>query len=422
MSLRFVKSARLWHEWPMHAALNWAGLDFLAQVVTPEKVDFWEHEVLPGFVLWRILLALLLVILSLAFKNGLHALLGRILLRTVTKKAVAYEDLILEAAREPFGAFILLFGLELATQALIGGLGQFRIVNLLVTTTFEVALGVILIWTFYRFVNVASAFFENVILGHDPTLSPQLTPLFANTLRVVVIVIGFLTLLSTFHINVVSLLAGLGVGGIAVALALQDPLGNFFGSLTLIADRSFRVGDWIQMGASANRVDGIVEEIGFRSTRVRTFARTQLTIPNNMLCKGHHREFLRHAPTPRPTKNRRRPPDQPGADSRLHRRHPERPEGPGRRTPRRLLLLLSRHHAERLRDHRQLLHAPGGSQPASGHQGTDQLPAHRTGPGPSHRLPHGRERHVARFSAQLISEDSAHPVYQDAKLSSLVLS
>lgn len=70
-----------------------------------------------------------------------------------------------------------------------------------------------------------------------------------------------------------------------MALALQDPLGNFFGSITLIADRSFRVGDWIQMGASTNRVDGIVEEIGFRSTRVRTFARTRLTIPNNMLCK-----------------------------------------------------------------------------------------------------------------------------------------
>jgi len=99
------------------------------------------------------------------------------------------------------------------------------------------------------------------------------------------VVIGLLTLLSTFNVNVVSLLAGLGVGGIAVALALQDPLGNFFGSLTLITDQPFRVGDWIQMGATANRVDGIVENVGFRSTRIRTFARTQLTIPNGVLCK-----------------------------------------------------------------------------------------------------------------------------------------
>lgn len=288
----FVKQGGVWHEWGMHAAMNFFSCDFLAQIApslpsSPElkSVSFWENEVAPGFAVWRIGFALLLVVLSLLFKNALQAVLSRVLLRAVSKKTVVYEDLILEAAREPFGAFILLFGLELATQVLIGGLEQFRVVNLLVTATFEVALGVILIWTFYRLVNVAAAFFDTVVLAHDRSLSPQLTPLFSNTLRVIVLLIGFLTLLSTFHVNVVSLLAGLGVGGIAVALALQDPLGNFFGSITLIADRSFRVGDWIQMGASVNRVDGIVEQIGFRSTRIRTFARTRLTIPNNMLCK-----------------------------------------------------------------------------------------------------------------------------------------
>jgi len=273
----------------MHLATLFADLCFLAQATPPPAAStsdsFWQHEVAPGFVLWRIVTAVGIVVVSLFFKNVLQTLLSRVLLRTVTRKTVVYEDLILEAAKEPFGAFILLFGLELATQALIGGLEQFRLINVLVTSTFEIALGVILIWTFYRLVNVAAAFFDNVVLSHDSSLSPQLTPLFSNTLRVVILVIGFLTLLSTFHVNVVSLLAGLGVGGIAVALALQDPLGNFFGSLTLIADRSFRVGDWIQMGASLNRVDGIVEEIGFRSTRLRTFAHTQLTIPNNVLCK-----------------------------------------------------------------------------------------------------------------------------------------
>jgi MscS family membrane protein len=265
---------------------------FLAQTTplspspaVPASDSIWYREVAPGFVLWRTVAALLIVVISLFFKNVLQSILSRVLLRAMAKKTVVYEDLILEAAKEPFGAFILLFGLELATQALIGGLEQFRVINVLVTSTFEIALGVILIWTFYRLVNVASAFFDNVVLGHDPSLSPQLTPLFSNTLKVVILVIGSLTLLSSLHVNVVSLLAGLGVGGIAVALALQDPLGNFFGSLTLIADRSFRVGDWIQMGASANRVDGIVEEIGFRSTRMRTFAHTRLTIPNNVLCK-----------------------------------------------------------------------------------------------------------------------------------------
>jgi MscS family membrane protein len=276
----------------MNLATPPADFCFLAQIapvspslINPAPDSFWQHEVMPGFVLWRIVAALAIVIVCLFFKNVLQTVLSRVLLRAVSKKTVVYEDLILEAAKEPFGAFILLFGLQLATQVLIGGLEQFRVVNVLVTAIFEVALGLILIWTFYRLVNVATAFFDNVVLARDSSLSPQLTPLFSNTLRAIVLIIGFLTLLSSFHVNVVSLLAGLGVGGIAVALALQDPLGNFFGSLTLIADRPFRVGDWIQMGASLNRVDGIVEEIGFRSTHIRTFARTQLTIPNGLLCK-----------------------------------------------------------------------------------------------------------------------------------------
>lgn len=273
----------------MHFVWNFQFERLLAEVVSSAPASsselFWQKEILPGFLLWRVLLALLVVVLSLFFKNALQAVLARVLLRAVSKKGVIYEDLILQAAKEPFAAFILLFGFELATQILFGGQPHFQTISLIITTIYEIALGVILIWTFYRLVNVAAAFFENVVLAHDVSLRPQLTPLFANTLRVTVLIIGLLTLLSTFHVNVVSLLAGLGVGGIAVALALQDPLGNFFGSITLIADRSFRVGDWIQMGASTNRVDGIVEEIGFRSTRVRTFARTLLTIPNNTLCK-----------------------------------------------------------------------------------------------------------------------------------------
>ena len=276
----------------MHVVTNFPGCAFFAQATqasTPFQTllswSFGENKFTPGLGHGRILLAILIVILSLFFKNVLQAVLARVLLRAVSSKKVVYEELILEAAKEPFSAFILLFGLQLATQILIGGLEQFRVINALATSSFEIALGVILIWTFYRLVNVASAFFENVVLANDRSLGPQLTPLFSNTLRVTILIVGLLTLLSTFQVNVMSLLAGLGVGGIAVALALQDPLGNFFGSITLITDRTFRVGDWIQMGASTTRVDGIVEKIGFRSTQIRTFSRTRLTIPNNMLCK-----------------------------------------------------------------------------------------------------------------------------------------
>ena len=70
------------------------------------------------------------------------------------------------------------------------------------------------------------------------------------------------------------------VGMEQVVLAAQESLGNFFGSISLVADRPFKVGDWIQVGS---KVDGDVEEIGLRSTKVRTWAKSQLTIPNKVL-------------------------------------------------------------------------------------------------------------------------------------------
>jgi MscS family membrane protein len=129
------------------------------------------------------------------------------------------------------------------------------------------------------------AFLERLSLANDKSVSPLLISVIGNTLRIIIVSVGLITLLSNFNINVVSLVAGLGVGGLAVALAVQDPLGNFFGFVALLSDSPFRIGDWIQMGVTTNRVDGIVEYVGFRSTRIRTFSRSLLTIPNNLISK-----------------------------------------------------------------------------------------------------------------------------------------
>jgi MscS family membrane protein len=89
-----------------------------------------------------------------------------------------------------------------------------------------------------------------------------------------------LTILASLEVNVVALVSGLGIGGIAIALAAQDAVGNFIGTITIFADRPFRVGDWIQLG---DKVDGTVEQIGFRSTKVRSFPKTLMSIPNKVL-------------------------------------------------------------------------------------------------------------------------------------------
>ena len=97
------------------------------------------------------------------------------------------------------------------------------------------------------------------------TLAAMGYPVLALVLKILVVGCGFAALLNMFEFDVGTVLAGLGIGGLAFALAAQDTLKNFFGSLMLIADRTFRVGDLVKIGGN----EGIVESVGLRTTRIR---------------------------------------------------------------------------------------------------------------------------------------------------------
>ena len=132
---------------------------------------------------------------------------------------------------------------------------------------------------FYKFVDVLSFYFQELAKHTDTTLDDQLVPLIRKTLKVFVIIIGFLFVLQNLNFNVTALLAGLSIGGLAFALASQDMIKNLFGSIMIFVDRPFQIGDWI-IGSG---IDGSVEEVGFRSTRVRTFANSVVSIPNGKI-------------------------------------------------------------------------------------------------------------------------------------------
>ena len=103
-----------------------------------------------------------------------------------------------------------------------------------------------------------------------------MVPLARRTLKVFVALVALLAVVQNLGFNVTGILAGLGIGGLAVALAAQKSIENLFGGLSLIADQPVRVGDICRFGSQ----QGTVEDIGLRSTRVRTLDRTVVTIPN----------------------------------------------------------------------------------------------------------------------------------------------
>jgi MscS family membrane protein len=131
-------------------------------------------------------------------------------------------------------------------------------------------------WLLARLIDYATAALRTRAERHGNLgLVPALTPL-QRFAKILIVGLGALALLAALGVNITAALAGLGVGGIAIALAAQRSLENLFGGVSLFADQPVRVGDFFRYGDQV----GTVEEIGLRSTRVRTLDRTVVTIPN----------------------------------------------------------------------------------------------------------------------------------------------
>ena len=100
-----------------------------------------------------------------------------------------------------------------------------------------------------------------------------------RSLKTFAVCVGIVVFAETFGFQIGALLGGMGIGGVALAFAAKDTVANVFGSITVLADRPFEIGDWIV----SDKVEGSVETVGIRSTRVRTFYNSLVTVPNHIL-------------------------------------------------------------------------------------------------------------------------------------------
>jgi small-conductance mechanosensitive channel len=119
--------------------------------------------------------------------------------------------------------------------------------------------------------------------GDRRALGGPVTGLAQTTARGAVFVVGVLVLLGAIGVQITPLLTALGVGGLAVALALQDTLSNLFAGLHLLADKPIRVGDYVKIGDTA---EGFVVDVGWRSTRVRLLSNSVVIVPNSTVAKS----------------------------------------------------------------------------------------------------------------------------------------
>ena len=140
----------------------------------------------------------------------------------------------------------------------------------------KILAGIAGVWGAYRLVDLITLYLRYQADKTDNKVDDVLVPLIRKTLKVFVTVVGITFIASNLNLNVSSLLASLGLGGLAFALAAKDVVQNVFGSITVILDQTFHTGDWIVV----NDIEGSVEEVGLRSTKIRTFYDSLITIPN----------------------------------------------------------------------------------------------------------------------------------------------
>ncbi len=154
----------------------------------------------------------------------------------------------------------------------------------------QIALTMSSVWATLFFVEICFQYFTKQAEKTASKFDDILIPLLKTATKVFVFSIGLVFIGHSLTINVSNIIAGLGIGGLAFALAAKDTISNLFGSLTVVLDKPFEIGDWVTLG---NGVEGNVEAVGFRSTRIRTFYDSQITVPNSQLTNIHIDNFGR---------------------------------------------------------------------------------------------------------------------------------
>ena len=229
-----------------------------------------------GLMVWQHIAILILLVISFIFNKGLswvvHYIITRILFRFGLKElATTY----IKPVVRPFSLMV-----AFAVVAMFLPILQLPIkVSHYLTMAFDGMIPLFGTIGLYNIIDIVALYLKKLALKSESTLDDQLVPLFRKIAKTFVIIIGGVYILANLNVQLVPLLATLSIGGFAFALAAQDTIKNFFGSLMIFVDKPFQVGQWI----TASGIDGTVEEVGIRSTRIRTFSNSLIYVPNGKL-------------------------------------------------------------------------------------------------------------------------------------------
>lgn len=226
----------------------------------------------------RLFAAFMLLFVALLLKRVLAQLFTSLIFKAVQHTSSKLDEMLLKSLRKPAEFLVLVIGLSFMVKILQLPQEPTNLDNL-ANDCIQILLTFTIAWFCYNLISLLEHWLSHWAGKTESTLDDQLIPFIRKSLRVFIVIMALLMLVQNLGYSISALLASLGIGGLAVALAAKDSLSNIFGSLMILLDRPFMLGDWVKVGD----LEGTIEEVGFRSTRIRTFAKTQITIPNSVL-------------------------------------------------------------------------------------------------------------------------------------------
>lgn len=198
------------------------------------------------------------------------------------KSSTYYDDKIISALKGPLSFIFILIGVHL-----------FFLLIFKETETIKKILETLVVyaifWAILSVIEAMKGLMYEVTAKLNKDLSKEMGNFILALIKILIAGIGLGAMLQVWGINVTALVASLGIGGLAFALAAKDTVANLFGSFSLLADRTIRIGEWIIV----NNVEGVVEDIGMRTTKIRSFGKSVITVPNHVIANSPIENFSR---------------------------------------------------------------------------------------------------------------------------------
>jgi len=241
-----------------------------------DKLDFLREHQWFGEPLWKYLASLIYIFLAFCLSKFLDYLTRVWLKNLAAKTETKFDDLVVELLSGPVKlvcfVILLYIGIDLFHWP--------AVVDRFLTKGLIVFVAVSLTYVVLKFIDLLMRYWRHRAAREEyRAFDEQLFPIVSKSLKVFVVVVAALVTSQNLGINITGLIASLSIGGLAVGLAAQDTLANLFGAVAVFVDKPFRVGDRIKLEA----VDGVVESIGLRSTRVRNLDGHLITVPNKTM-------------------------------------------------------------------------------------------------------------------------------------------